>query len=509
MRKQIDKVVAQVMKEVLDEMAFDYTDRKGKFIGVREPAEKVQGQLLVWKDEDFAKDLTKFLQDSYTKIKPKKDSTAREDLIITKEDAVIIGKKIEAALLREWNNPSLIKKIGQGRWERVSKDYAPYIKSKYPGTRVAPVINFRKAQDIKARLGTVNKIILDYMLKNKGFDKFISGQISQNLGKLFNVGHGQYGGYSVSQMTQAENLRRFEKKISEIEDFGIDGISTEEARKKALSRIKAIHRTYFNDPIRKANKEIIKKEEKAAIRLDHTRLFDSNGNFNENFVIVISMQDAATNNEDSIYEKAAPAAFRRKILEILEAPGSYSFIESVHSIALYNLLKRLPKGSYKLFGKVKPKRVIKRRKTTKVNYKDKRSYEINVGQFNLLGALDPQRFAKVAGKMLVPDQLNNATNFNPIQLQALLDEEINIAVKANMGTPALNNRTGRFAESVSIAGVIPSSGSSPAVINYTYQKNPYQKFESDQMRDPRLLIDKSIREVAARAMQARFITKRV
>jgi len=51
-------------------------------------------------------------------------------------------------------------------------------------------------------------------------------------------------------------------------------------------------------------------------------------------------------------------------------------------------------------------------------------------------------------------------------------------------------------------------------VGYTYQKNPYQTFEvgyaqGSPEQDPRKLIDRSIREIAAGLAIGRFYTRRV
>ena len=55
----------------------------------------------------------------------------------------------------------------------------------------------------------------------------------------------------------------------------------------------------------------------------------------------------------------------------------------------------------------------------------------------------------------------------------------------------------------------------PSVV-YTYQKDPYQVFESSSgtrfssaQRDPRVLIDKSIREIMAQYLVGRLYTRRI
>ena len=87
-----------------------------------------------------------------------------------------------------------------------------------------------------------------------------------------------------------------------------------------------------------------------------------------------------------------------------------------------------------------------------------------------------------------------------------------------MGAPALENQTGNFAQSVEVLKVLIGSGKTLPSIQYTYQQDPYAVFETgargDQRwatpgRDPRILIDKSIREVAREYALNKFTTQRV
>lgn len=103
-----------------------------------------------------------------------------------------------------------------------------------------------------------------------------------------------------------------------------------------------------------------------------------------------------------------------------------------------------------------------------------------------------------------------------LSLQALLNKKIQITVKKNMVQPALVNRTGRFAGSVRITDISRTPKGFPS-IGYTYDKKPYQVFEqgagnsswANENRDPRKLIDKSIREIASEVLVGRFFTRRV
>jgi hypothetical protein len=98
------------------------------------------------------------------------------------------------------------------------------------------------------------------------------------------------------------------------------------------------------------------------------------------------------------------------------------------------------------------------------------------------------------------------------KLLGAINANLSKTVQKNMGSPALNYRTGRFAESVRLTDISTTQRGFPS-IGYTYQRFPYQTFEvggaqGTQARDPRKLIDRSIREVAAQLALGRFYTRR-
>ena len=77
-----------------------------------------------------------------------------------------------------------------------------------------------------------------------------------------------------------------------------------------------------------------------------------------------------------------------------------------------------------------------------------------------------------------------------------------------MGEPALTNRTGQFASSVRPTDIAMTPKGFPS-IGYTYQRDPYEVHEKDSNFDPRKLIDRSMREIAAEYAIGRFYTRRV
>jgi len=112
-------------------------------------------------------------------------------------------------------------------------------------------------------------------------------------------------------------------------------------------------------------------------------------------------------------------------------------------------------------------------------------------------------------------QPKRGTASSPLHLIGVLNKELPNTVRKNMRAPALENQSGRFAESVKVTDITTTKKGFPS-IGYTYAKNPYQVFEdgsgkppwADGDRDPRVLIDKSIREIAIQFAIGRFYTRR-
>jgi hypothetical protein len=99
---------------------------------------------------------------------------------------------------------------------------------------------------------------------------------------------------------------------------------------------------------------------------------------------------------------------------------------------------------------------------------------------------------------------------------AMINKKLPTTIQKNMTEPALVNRTGRFANSVRIMEVTETRKGFPS-FGYSYDKEPYQVFEMGKGRapwattdrDPRTLIDSSIREIAAELALGRFYTRRL
>ena len=130
--------------------------------------------------------------------------------------------------------------------------------------------------------------------------------------------------------------------------------------------------------------------------------------------------------------------------------------------------------------------------------------------------------AGVAGKIVAKKKLRRthkgkakAPRMALQNILGLINAKLPQQVADNMGSPRLENRTGRFAQSVQAIDVQDTAKGFKS-IGYTYQKGPYQAFESTSgtrfssvARDPRTLIDLSIREIVAQFGLGRLYTRRL
>lgn len=105
-----------------------------------------------------------------------------------------------------------------------------------------------------------------------------------------------------------------------------------------------------------------------------------------------------------------------------------------------------------------------------------------------------------------PLDISKVQEKSPADLLTLINSRLHDTIKANMGTgdrrDVLNYRSGRFATSVKVER-LSESRMGMITAFYTYMKNPYATFSGGGLqqfprsRDPKLLISRSIRQIAS------------
>ena len=223
-------------------------------------------------------------------------------------------------------------------------------------------------------------------------------------------------------------------------------------------------------------------------------------------VIEITLESSRLNKEEGRKKLAKLAGDLNKKLE--EAvnkvnaqdwagqKGSASYLDRVEQDALNEFAKIKGKKNFKkknLRKATSSAKISKKTKSSKgAAFKDNRKAP---GAVNLGTAQDKQQ--------------------SSIQLMGLLNAKLPRVVANNMGFPRLENVSGRFASSVRVTDISRTPQGFPS-IGYTYQRNPYGVYEassgtrfSSVDRDPRPLIDASIREIAVELITTRLYTRRM
>jgi len=236
-------------------------------------------------------------------------------------------------------------------------------------------------------------------------------------------------------------------------------------------------------------------------QIDHEQLLDKDGNFNKKYVPILSWQTALSNQDLSQLEQAAIKGLVDSLQDIANLESSTTLKNAVAQIALYNIGGKKRKNK-KVTGTAK----------SKINEKSSAKSSKKTGS---------KKSTRVMRDSTVPSDIMgtraSATVPSLGYLIAIFNEQLPRTVAKNMGAPRLQNRTGRFAQSVRVSDIAITPQGYPSV-GYTYQLNPYQTFEPGYRqgykqgapdRDPRKLIDVSIREIATQFAMGRFYTRRV
>ena len=316
--------------------------------------------------------------------------------------------------------------------------------------------------------------------------------------KRIDRGHGAGSGVAVSGMQQAMAANRLSKSVTEEELTGLtkefknfvdDAFKTGEITAKERNQIKSVFVDYKNivDP--------------------------GSGKVKAEFIPFITFQDKYTNQvTDRAREKVVLDIVRKFYVklgagELASMDGSPSVRDKMFAAAMQPWLNHKFKG---LNPKIKFDRETDPRG---MKYKTKGRTQPDKLSARGGGTLS-LRQAKKAVMPPAKKETPQRSGLNITAILGLLNQKLPQQVAGNMGSPKLENISGRFAQSVRATDIMQTPQGFPS-IGYTYAKEPYQVYEStsgsrfsDPIRDPRPLIDTSIREIVAQFGLGRLYTRR-
>ena len=227
--------------------------------------------------------------------------------------------------------------------------------------------------------------------------------------------------------------------------------------------------------------------------------------------MILTPIDASGNLYSAKEEAAIQEAFLQAAemtmqnVDFVNMEGSSTLKEKIETVLVLNI-------AGKKLSKRKNVRVSTDKHKLKTSTKDKSDSKKMKGAALAMAASKGRASTAPGRKSKVPGK-SPASMFSYV---AMINKKLPQTVRKNMGPPGFQNQTGRFASSVKVQDVTVTKQGHPS-FGYTYAKNPYQVFEvgtgsapwATPQRDPRKLIDKSIREVAAELAIGRFYTRRL
>jgi len=208
-------------------------------------------------------------------------------------------------------------------------------------------------------------------------------------------------------------------------------------------------------------------------------------------------------------EKALIANINKDLAVILESFGGEFWAEHEGSDS------KITKTTKEILNPLA--KAAKRSSSIKTNFKEEK---INSKKSTAKGKSKKRKVSKAKGfKDTTPVKLvkfSQGDKRSMFSIMAMINEKLPRVVEKNMGYPRLESQTGRFARSVKLTDVSQTRQGYPS-FGYTYRTDPYAVFETGRgrapwatpERDPRKLIDASIREIAGQMALGRFYTRRV
>ena len=317
---------------------------------------------------------------------------------------------------------------------------------------------------------TIKNTMLKTLVRSGAIQESDRADISQNLHK----GHGSRGN-AVSQVQIATSVSALDDATKKLLVHNLEG---------------AFKRGELGDD------SFAYQQIKRLVTEGHN-IVTKKGKLNANYVSVIAFQMGSGNIEDSAHEKAVKAVYRKFIgsltEDMLDMKGSPSLKDKTAALVTDKF-----KGKKNV--KVSAKSVKMSTKTKSKGKGSKTGGKVAISAMTLRTRKAKRRATDSAAA-------------RPLQMMVMINKELPQTIKANMDLPALQNRTGRFAESVKVVDAVKTRQGFPS-FGYTYQKNPYQTFEpgfaqGSPERDPRALISRSIREIAVDLAIGRLYTRRL
>jgi hypothetical protein len=346
--------------------------------------------------------------------------------------------------------------------------------------------------------GTINSIrtrkLLPDLRKNI-LDEIFTGSVSEDVDKAL------YGNY---QRDKTTGDIKTNKAGEAIRSGGLFQLGHEKQGSVSVRRKAEILKSLSKSGARQILQgTTFSKEIKAELVLAvNTYASREAGNLLKQFTTTLKLteESAERNQKDSSKERAFLNALKEEVKKVLLDQNLFTKRSSSNSVEIVNSL--LEQASVKAGAKVK--------KRTKA----KSSKASVTGAIKGTTSRVKSKESLSRSKVTVSDERAEPTT-NWASLINIINKRLPEVVARNMGTPGLVFRTGRLANSAKVVNIETTKDGYPSAI-FSYQRTPYDVFDrvkgappwNTPARDPRALVDKSVREIMQEMAIGRFYTRR-
>lgn len=386
------------------------------------------------------------------------------------------GIKVSNAQARKALKAGLEKAASlQDGFKRRNKTRYNAIVAKFPKVYGTHFIIGKDAFIVNSFKGSIN-IVKNVILNSLEQQGVITEKQKVDVKSRIHKGHGVIGG-AVSEVQVAGSLASLTKEEYALLENNLDAF------------------------FKKADIPKIRQRQIVGLMTRYNMVVTKKGKLRADYFSTVTFQVGAENTGvDAQAEKEVKAIFRRFVEELpslADIEGSSTLNEKMEKAIVDAIASQIKEPNVRV--RINPK--IR-------NAKMKTSGVAGVSQ-----KPEKPRIRVMAGGVVRPSKAKASRGLSLASLIGIFNSQLPQKVAANMGEPALVYRSGRFASGVRVTDITRTSQGFPS-IGYTYQKYPYQTFEPGYAqgsvdRDPRKLIDKSIREIAVQYALGRFYTRRV
>ncbi len=377
-------------------------------------------------------------------------------------------------------------------WDAYSKRLTG-LKSQVPADRLAEMMELYGPDGEKIPGRRANDYV--FFIKTYGSAKRAKGEVLQEIvRKVLKTHKKKFSEENLARLGGADNKTGSQLGHAE-EGLGYAASSLRVARAQKMLQSSSI-----------AKKEkivdiITDFENTIGLTIDHSQIVSAEG-LKKDYTPILSWQKAVSNNTLAKLESQAIRSFKEKLKDVATLESSTKLVNAIGMVMLDAVA---PKEASNVRVTGKRKKVVKEKSKAKVE-----------GKFKGKRKTRAVRDSTVPKSVAPKKERNRGISSTPLALIGIFNKELPQTLQKNMRSPALNYQSGRFANSVKVLDAVSTTKGYPS-FGFSYQKDPYQVFEmgagtppwATPERDPRKIIDNSMREIAAKYAIGRFFTRRL